>query len=73
MLGASRELALQLWGITLYVLNYLVTWFVLRKFKIHPIAALAGAYLFSFAFVMAAQMGQGHIQLVPRFMIPIAF
>jgi hypothetical protein len=71
LLGASREVAFQLWGITLCILNYLVTWFVLRKFKVHPIAALAGAYLFSFSFVIAAQMG--HIQLVPRFMIPIAF
>ena len=71
MLGASRELAFQLWGITLCILNYLVTWFVLRKFKVHPVAALAGAYLFSFAFIIAAQVG--HIQLVPRFMVPIAF
>jgi hypothetical protein len=31
ILGASRETAFQLWAVTLFALNYFVTWFVLKK------------------------------------------
>lgn len=70
-LGANRELAFLLWGIVLSILNFTITWLALRKFNVHPIAAIAGAYLFSFGYVVIGQIG--HIQLMPRFMVPIAF
>jgi hypothetical protein len=71
ILGAGRETAFQLWAITIFALNYFITWFVLRRQQFHPIAAIGGAYLFNFGLTMATQIG--HIQLAPRFMVPIAF
>ena len=71
ILGASRETSFQLWALTLFALNYSATWIVLRKHKFHPVAVIAAAYLFTFPQVMAAQMG--HAQLMPRFMVPLAF
>lgn len=70
-LGASRETAFQLWVITIFVLNYFITWLVLKAQKFHPIGAIASAYLFTFPMIMAGQMG--HAQLAPRFMVPVAF
>ena len=71
VLGADRETAFQLWGITLFTLNYFVTWIVLRRQGFHPVGAIAGAYLFTFPFIMGIRIG--HIQLAPRFMVPVAF
>ncbi len=71
ILGADRETGFQLWGITLFTLNYFVTWMVLRRQGFHPVGAIGAAYLFTFPFIMGAQIG--HIQLAPRFMVPVAF
>jgi hypothetical protein len=71
ILGADRETAFQLWAITLFTLNYFVTWIVLRKQGFHPAGAIAAAYLFTFPFIMGMRIG--HIQLAPRFMVPVAF
>jgi hypothetical protein len=71
ILGAGRETAFQLWGITLFTLNYFVTWIVLRRQGFHPIGAIAAAYLFTFPFIMGIRIG--FIQLAPRFMVPVAF
>lgn len=71
ILGAGRETAFQLWIISIFALNYFVTYFALKRQKFHLIGATAGAYLFTFSLVMAVQLG--HIQLAPRFMVPVAF
>ena len=71
ILGADRETGFQLWGITLFTLNYFVTWIVLRRQGFHPVGAIAAAYLFTFPFVMGIRIGQ--MQLAPRFMVPVAF
>ncbi|MBV9645066.1 MAG: hypothetical protein JO334_16000 [Verrucomicrobia bacterium] len=71
ILGVSRETAFQLWAITIFSLNYFVTYVVVRRQKFNPIGAIACAYLFTFSMIMAAQMS--HIQLAPRFMVPVAF
>ena len=70
-LGAGRETAFQLWGITLFTLDYFVTWIVLRRQRFHPVGAIAAAYLFTFPFIMGIRIG--FIQLAPRFMVPVAF
>jgi hypothetical protein len=70
-LGASRETAFQLWAVTIFALNYFITWFVLRRQQLHAVGAAGAAYLFTFGLTMAAQIG--HIQLAPRFMVPVAF
>jgi hypothetical protein len=69
--GASRESAFQLWALTIFILNYSITWLVLRKQGFHSVGTVAAAYLFTFPLIMAAQIG--HIQLAPRFMVPVAF
>ena len=71
ILGADRETAFQLWAITIFLLNYFVTYAVVRRQKFGQIGAIACAYLFTFSMIMAAQMS--HIQLAPRFMVPVAF
>jgi hypothetical protein len=71
VLGLNRETVFQLWAVTIFGLNYWITFLVLKKRKLHPAGAVAGAYLFTFGALMAARMM--HIQLAPRFMIPIAF
>jgi hypothetical protein len=71
VLGANREMAFQLWAITLFFLNYFVTYAVVRRQKLSPVGAIACAYIFTFSMTMAAQMS--HIQLAPRFMVPVAF
>jgi len=71
ILGAGRETAFQLWGITLFTLNYFLTWIVLRRQRFHPVGAIGAAYLFTFPFIMGTRIG--HIQLAPRFMVPVAF
>ena len=40
LLGAGRETVFQLWGITLFTLNYFVTWIVLRRQGFHPVGAM---------------------------------
>jgi hypothetical protein len=69
--GASRETGFQLWAIAIFALNYFVTYLVLRKQRLESVGATAGAYLFTFPMIMAAQIV--HIQLAPRFMLPVAF
>jgi hypothetical protein len=71
ILGANRETAFQFWAITLFFLNYFVTYAVVRRQKLSPVGAIACAYIFTFSMIMAAQMS--HIQLAPRFMVPVAF
>ena len=71
ILGSSRETAFGFWAITIFVLNYFVTLVVLWDQKFHPIAAISSAYIFTFSLIMASQMD--HVQLAPRFMVPVAF
>ena len=71
LLGQDRETAFQLWAGTIFALNYFVTWIVLRKQNFHLTGAIAAAYLFTFPFIIAAQAS--HLQLAPRFMVPVAF
>jgi hypothetical protein len=71
ILGSSRETAFAFWAITIFALNYFVTLAVLWNQRFPPVAAVCGAYLFTFSLLMAAQMD--HVQLAPRFMVPVAF
>jgi hypothetical protein len=71
ILGANRETAFQLWAITIFLLNYFVTYAVVQRQKFSQIGAIVCAYLFTFSMIMAAQMS--HLQLAPRFMVPVAF
>jgi hypothetical protein len=70
-LGLDRETAFQSWMLVLFCLNYGACFWVLRRLSISSFGAAAGAFIFSFSLPMAAQME--HIQLLPRFCVPLAF
>ncbi|HEY0793695.1 MAG TPA: hypothetical protein VGD78_21720 [Chthoniobacterales bacterium] len=71
LFGATRETAFQFWVLTNFTLNYGVTLLVLRMYKAHPLTAIGGAYLFAFPMVMTALVALP--QLLPRYMVPVAF
>ena len=67
--GADRETSLQLWFIAMFVLSYFLSWFAFRKITGNALAAIIGAYIFTFSLPIIAQVN--HVQLLPRFMIPL--
>lgn len=69
--GFDRETSFQWWIITIFILNYISCVWVLRKFSISLPGAAAGAFIFTFSLPVIAQLG--HIQLLSRFMVPLAF
>ena len=68
--GFSRETAFQGWFLFGFVLNYIVSAYVLKKVKLQSISVATGAFLFTFGLPMLAQ--EGHPQLIYRFCIPAA-
>lgn len=70
VVGFDRETAFQYWFLTLFVLNYSACLWVLRRWQPSWIGAAAGAYLFAFAVPLVMQFG--HVQLIPRFLVPLA-
>lgn len=69
--GFGPDGALQCWILLQYLLNFAACVWMLRKLEFSPLAAAAGSYLFTFAMPVTAQLT--HIQLLPRFPIPLAF
>lgn len=70
-LGFTREGAYNGWFLVGALLNYLVTYFVLRRLNFSDLAAAAGAFVFAFA--LPAELHQnGHAQLIYRYAIPLA-
>ena len=68
--GADPERAFQLWYLGLTALNFVGCYWGLRKLGLGAIAAVAGSYLFAFGLPMIGQAS--HIQMVPRFLAPMA-
>jgi hypothetical protein len=66
--GFDRETAFQWWFLTLFVLNYLACSWVLWRWQGNWAGAAAGAYLFTFGVPVVMQIG--HVQLIPRFLVP---
>lgn len=64
------EDAFRWWYFTGFVANYAACAYVLGKFRLHPVAVAAGAFIFTFNLVVLAQ--SGHAQLDYRFGIPLA-
>lgn len=71
-IGQDRESAYQWWIFINFALNYLLTYFVLRKWSLSKTGSVCGAYLFAFGLPVMAQTSM-HLQLIPRFMVPVAF
>ena len=71
ILGLDSDGALQGWISLQFMLNFGCCCWCLRRLGFGMIAASIGSYLYAFGMPVMAQIG--HVQLLPRFMIPIAF
>src|SRR5262249_41049228 len=70
VLGADELASFQIWVVAGFALTYVATFLSFRKLRMKPWGAAAGAFLFTFALPMTAQMG--HSQLIYRLWIPPA-
>ncbi|GHX57865.1 hypothetical protein VCSRO206_2817 [Vibrio cholerae] len=70
-LNYDIESSFQLWQISLFVLNAICAYVVLRKFNFNIYASFLGALFFTFCAPVLIK--SGHIQLIPRFMVPFVF
>ena len=68
---ADRETSFQLWFLAIFTLNYFICAWSLKRLSVNALGAAAGAFVFAFSLPVIAQTG--HTQLLPRFMIPLAF
>lgn len=71
LLGLERESALVHWFLAGTTLNFAAAYWVVRRLGFAVFAAAAGAFTFTFALPVLAQ--DGHVQLVYRFAVPLAF
>lgn len=69
--GFSREGAFQLWLLSLFALNYWCCLIALRKWSGNLILSACAAYIFAFGIYNIGQMN--NIQVLPKFMAPLAF
>ncbi|NMC18610.1 MAG: hypothetical protein GYA38_09485 [Chloroflexi bacterium] len=69
-LGFSKYLSYQFWLILGFMLNYFAAAFVLVKCSLKPLAAGAGAFFFAFGMPIFGQ--EYHLQLILRFLVPVA-
>lgn len=65
----DRETAFQYWILGLYALNYCCCYFALKKWSGSTLLSAAGAYIFAFSIFNVMQMF--HVQVLPRFMVPL--
>ncbi len=70
-LGYDRESAYQCWFLALFVLNFVFCYLALFKWSGNLVLASVGAYIFAFSLIFVAQ--SNHVQVFPRFMIPMVF
>lgn len=68
-LGADRYLAFDLWYLTGFLLNFVVSHVVFRKMQFSPWASAVAAFAFTFALPALAR--HGHAQLTYRFLVPM--
>lgn len=71
ILNFSRETSFQLWLLTMFLLNYTITYFVLKKWSQNSILAAVGSYIFAFSILLVGNIY--NVQTMPRFIIPLLF
>lgn len=69
--GLTREGAFQGWLLLLFGLNYWCCFLALRKWARHAALAAAAAYIFAFGIYNIGQIN--NLQVMPKFMVPLAF
>ena len=70
-LGWNRETAFQLWILLLFALNYWCCFIALRAWTGETALAATGAFIFAFGIHQIGHLY--HVQVFPRFMVPLAF
>lgn len=71
ILGFEVFTAFQLWFISLFVLNYTAFYYFAKWLFKNGYAAIVGAFIFAFSIALMGQ--SSHVQVIPRFFIPLAF
>ena len=71
LLGYDVETSYQLWIILIFLLNGISAYAVMRLFKLSIIGSFTGALVFAISAPIILKTG--HIQLMPRFMLPFIF
>ena len=69
--GCDRETSFQWWFLMMFVLNFWDSWYTFYKLTGNMIGAALGAFVFAFSLPVIAQIN--HVQLMPRFAIPLCF
>src|SRR5262249_53457187 len=70
LLGLGPEYAYTAWFSVAPILNFLCCYVTLKKMGASPKGSAVGAFIFTFAFPVSAQIG--HAQLGYRFAVPLA-
>jgi hypothetical protein len=65
----SREDSLQLWWLSVFALNYFISFFCFYKYSNNFLAAVLTAYLFTFSILNLAQFN--YLQINARFLLPV--
>lgn len=71
VLNFSPETAYQLWWISIYALNFWVSYFIFKKWFQKPLMAVVLAYIFAFSIFNLGQLN--YMQMAIRFMVPVVF
>ncbi|MCB0787478.1 MAG: hypothetical protein KDC02_25075, partial [Flavobacteriales bacterium] len=69
-LGWDRENAFQLWILVLFALNYWGAFVALRGWRTGAVVAACAAFIYAFGIHQIGHLS--HVQVFPRFMLPIA-
>lgn len=69
--GYDRETSYQLWWLAILAGNSVLGYAALRGFGLTPLGATLGAAVFAFGMPIQTQIG--HLQVFPRFGVPLAF
>ncbi len=70
-IGNDIETSYQFWMVLIFLLNGVSSYMVLRLLRFNILGAFTGTLLFTIS--APVMLMSGHIQLIPRFMVPIIF
>jgi hypothetical protein len=70
-MGSDREMAFQLWLLSLFAINFMCCYWALNKWSSNVVMASVGAYIFAFSILLASNIY--NVQTYPRFVVPLVF
>lgn len=69
--GTDRETSFQFWMLALFTLNFLFSFWIINKWSGNIFLASFGAYVYAFSIYNLGQLN--HVQVLPRFIVPVVF